>query len=92
MHIIRVIDKKNKREFLEVPKILYKNDQPTGGVGFFECINDKKAASLLFDTARDWLKTKGMEAAEWVIKKPGYRYEHFVWERLEEQLSDFVEV
>jgi GNAT superfamily N-acetyltransferase len=217
MDIIRVIDKKHKREFLEVPKILYKyddvwvcpldihindifdpgknvfykhgeaerwilkdekgtlagriaafidnntalkNDQPTGGVGFFECINDKQAAFLLFDTAREWLKTKGMEAmdgpinfgetdkywgllvdgfthpsfeisynhkycqdlfesygfktyykqegfhldltkklperilkiAEWVINKPGYRYEHFVWERLEEQLPDFVEV
>ena len=217
MDIIRVIDKKHKPEFLEVPKILYKdddvwvcpldihindifdpgknvfykhgeaerwilkdekgtlagriaafidnntalkNDQPTGGVGFFECINDKQAAFLLFDTAREWLKTKGMEAmdgpinfgetdkywgllvdgfthpsfeisynhkyyqdlfesygfrtyykqegfhldltkklperimkiADWVINKPGYRYEHFVWERLEEQLPDFVEV
>ena len=217
MNIIRVIDKKHKREFLDVPKILYKdddiwvcpldihindifdpgenvfykhgeaehwilkdekgtlagriaafidkntafkNDQPTGGVGFFECINDKRSAFLLFDTAREWLKTKGMEAmdgpinfgesdkywgllvdgfthpsfeipynhkyyqdlfesygfrtyykqvgfhldltkqlperimkiAEWVINKPGYRYEHFVWERLEEQLPDFVEV
>ena len=217
MDIIRVIDKKHKREFLEVSKILYKdddvwvcpldihindifdpgknvfykhgeaerwilkdekgtlagriaafidkntalkNDQPTGGVGFFECINDKQAAFLLFDTAREWLKTKGMEAmdgpinfgetdkywgllvdgfthpsfeisynhkyyqdlfesygfktyykqegfhldltkklperimkiADWVINKPGYRYEHFVWERLEEQLPDFVEV
>jgi hypothetical protein len=217
MNIIKVSDKKHKREFLEVPKILYKNDdtwvcpldihinaifdpeknvyyrhgeterwilkddkdkligriaafidrntaykndQPTGGMGFFECINDKKAAFLLFDTARDWLKQRGMEAmdgpvnfgetdkywgllvdgfthpsfeisynhkyyqdlfesygfktyykqegfhldltkklpekiikiAEWVIKKPGYRYEHFIWNRLEEQLPDFVEV
>jgi GNAT superfamily N-acetyltransferase len=217
MRIIQVSDIKHKREFLEVPKILYKdddtwvcpldnhisaifdpdknifykhgeakrwilkderanltgriaafidrntalkNDQPTGGIGFFECINDKKAAFLLFDTARDWLKSKGMEAmdgpinfgetdkywgllvdgfthpsfeisynhkyyrdlfesygfrtyykqegfhldltkklperivkiAEWVINKPGYRYEHFIWERLEEQLPDFVEV
>jgi GNAT superfamily N-acetyltransferase len=217
MDIIRVINKKHKREFLEVPKILYKddniwvcpldihindifdpgknvfykhgeaerwilkdekgtlvgriaafidkntafkNDQPTGGAGFFECINDKQSAFLLFDTAREWLKTKGMEAmdgpinfgetdkywgllvdgfthpsfeisynqkyyqdlfesygfktyykqegfhldltkklperimkiADWVINKPGYRYEHFVWERLEEQLPDFVEV
>jgi GNAT superfamily N-acetyltransferase len=138
----------------------HKNDQPTGGTGFFECINDKQAAFLLFDTAKDWLKSKGMEAmdgpinfgetdkywgllvegfthpsfeisynhkyyqdlfesygfkvyykqegfhldltkklperimklAEWVIQKPGYRYEHFVWERLEEQLKDFAEV
>ena len=39
-------------------------DQPTGGTGFFECINDKQAAFLLFDTARDWLKTRGMEAMD----------------------------
>ena len=217
MNVIKVSDKKHQREFLEVPRILYKdddtwvcpldihinaifdprknifykhgeaerwilkdekghlagrvaafidkntafkNDQPTGGMGFFECINDKQAAFLLFDTARDWLKAKGMEAmdgpinfgetdkywgllvdgfthpsfeisynhryyqdlfesygfmtyykqegfhldltkklperimkiAEWVVNKPGYRYEHFVWERLEEQLKDFTEV
>lgn len=42
----------------------HKNPQPTGGIGFFECINDQKAAFLLFDTARDWLKSKGMEAMD----------------------------
>ena len=121
MNIIRVTEKRHRKEFLEVPKILYnnnetwvcpldvhinaifdpqknifykhgdaerwimkddkgnlagrvaafidkntayKNDQPTGGMGFFECINDKHAAFLLFDTARDWLKSKGMEAMD----------------------------
>ncbi len=39
-------------------------DQPTGGIGFFECIQDEKAAFLLFDTAVAWLKEKGMEAAD----------------------------
>ena len=217
MNLIKVTDKKHRQEFLEVPKILYKNDpiwvcpldihindifnpgknvyykhgeaerwilkddngnligriaafidyntshkndQPTGGMGFFECINDKQAAFLLFDTARDWLKSKGMEAmdgpinfgetdkywgllvegfthpsyeisynhkyyqdlfesygfkiyfkqegfhldltkklperilklADWVIHKPGYRYEHLRWEKLEEQIRDFAEV
>ena len=42
----------------------FKQDQPTGGMGFFECINDKQAAFLLFDTAREWLKSKGMEAMD----------------------------
>ncbi|NOX85844.1 MAG: hypothetical protein GXO86_07765 [Chlorobi bacterium] len=41
-----------------------KNDQPTGGIGFFECINDQQAANLLFDTSREWLKNKGMEAMD----------------------------
>jgi hypothetical protein len=39
-------------------------DQPTGGIGFFECIDDNQASSLLFDTAKEWLKEKGMEAMD----------------------------
>lgn len=39
-------------------------DQPTGGTGFFECINDREAAFLLFDTAREWLREQGMEAMD----------------------------
>lgn len=42
----------------------FKNDQPTGGVGFFECIDNQEAANLLFDTARGWLAAKGMEAMD----------------------------
>lgn len=40
------------------------NDQPTGGMGFFECIQDAQAAFMLFDQCRDWLKSKGMEAMD----------------------------
>jgi GNAT superfamily N-acetyltransferase len=45
-------------------KSLGTTDQPTGGIGFFECINDQEAAVLLFDTARDWLAERGMEAMD----------------------------
>lgn len=41
-----------------------KEKQPTGGVGFFECIQDQKAGFLLFDTAKAWLQTEGMEAMD----------------------------
>ena len=41
-----------------------KYDQPTGGMGFFECIHDQEAANLLFDTSREWLKERGMEAMD----------------------------
>ena len=41
-----------------------KQDQATGGTGFFECINNQDAATMLFDTARDWLKQQGMEAMD----------------------------
>jgi hypothetical protein len=40
------------------------NEQPTGGMGFFECINDKDAAFLLFDTCKAWLQENGMEAMD----------------------------
>lgn len=40
------------------------NDQPTGGMGFFECINDQAAAFLLFDQCKQWLQSKGMEAMD----------------------------
>lgn len=39
-------------------------DQPTGGVGFFECINDQEVANALFDGAKEWLKAEGMEAMD----------------------------
>lgn len=121
MKIIEVNDKKSAKEFLDVPKILYKNDpnwvcpldieienifnpqknscfkngdakrwvlkdekgnligriaafyniekayknpQPTGGIGFFECINNQEAANLLFDTAKEWLEKHGMQAMD----------------------------
>lgn len=42
----------------------WKEKQPTGGMGFFECIEDQAAAFLLMDTAKEWLKTQGMEAMD----------------------------
>ncbi len=38
--------------------------QPTGGIGFFEVIEDEKAAFMLFNTAIEWLKDNGMEAVD----------------------------
>jgi len=137
-----------------------KNDQPTGGCGFFECIDDQQAANLLFDTAKAWLAAKGMQAmdgpvnfgeterywgllvggftqpayevnynppyyqklfenygfqvyfrqegfhhdptvdmperfwkiAQWVAKKPGYRFTHFSYKELEKYVQDFTKV
>jgi hypothetical protein len=121
MKIIRVTNRKTRKKFLDVARVVYKNDntwvcpfdneieaifdpgknpyfkhgeaerwvledekknligrvaafidknlafsyeQPTGGMGFFECINNKPSAFLLFETAKEWLKTKGMEAMD----------------------------
>lgn len=40
------------------------NSQPTGGMGFFDCIQDQKAAFMLFDECKKWLQAKGMEAMD----------------------------
>lgn len=45
----------------------YKNkgdEVPVGGIGFFDCINNQEAASLLFDTAKAWLAQQGMLAMD----------------------------
>ncbi len=40
------------------------NSQATGGIGYFEVIESREAAFALFDAARNWLKSKGMEAMD----------------------------
>jgi hypothetical protein len=121
MKVVEVKTKKDIREFIDFPKILYKNDpcwicqlddglesvfdpaknhtfkhgeavrwilrddndrtigriaafidnvrssanrQPTGGLGFFEVIENKEAAFCLFNTAMEWLSLRGMEAMD----------------------------
>jgi len=39
----------------------YHNDK-VGFFGFFECINDQEVANKLFDAAKEWLKSKGLNA------------------------------
>lgn len=38
--------------------------EQAGYIGFFECFDHFEAASLLFDTARDWLKSEGFIAMD----------------------------
>lgn len=40
------------------------NRQKTGGMGFFEVIEDKDAAFFLFDTAKKWLSARGIEVMD----------------------------
>lgn len=39
-------------------------EQPTGGMGFFECVDDQAAANKLFDTCKEWLAARGMKAMD----------------------------
>ncbi|REC78030.1 hypothetical protein DRF60_10225 [Chryseobacterium elymi] len=43
---------------------LYEQKQPTGGIGFFDCINDQKTADFIFDHCKNWLQKRGMEAMD----------------------------
>ncbi|TAH09466.1 MAG: hypothetical protein EAZ12_06540 [Sphingobacteriia bacterium] len=36
----------------------------TGGIGFFDCIDDQATANVLFDTAKKWFQEMGMEAMD----------------------------
>ncbi len=41
-----------------------KYDPPTGGLGFFDCVNDQEAANILFDACGSWLHDEGMGAMD----------------------------
>lgn len=42
----------------------YRNEQPTGGFGFFDCINNQPTADFIFDFCRNWHQQRGMEAMD----------------------------
>lgn len=42
----------------------YRQKQPTGGIGFFDCIDDQPTANFIFDFAKSKLQEKGMEAMD----------------------------
>lgn len=46
------------------PQIAFTEKQPTGGVGFFESINNQETANFIFDTAKEWLTEQGIEAMD----------------------------
>jgi hypothetical protein len=50
--------------FINQKTISKGNEQPTGGMGFFECIESKEAAFILFDACKKWLIERGMEAMD----------------------------
>ena len=45
-------------------RVAHTFEQPTGGMGFFECIEDKQAAITLFDACKNWLAGKSMKAMD----------------------------
>src|SRR5690606_1424076 len=68
---IRWILKNDKNEtigrvaaFINQKTVHKHNDQPTGGMGFVECIDDKEAAFVLLDACKNWLQERGMEAMD----------------------------
>ncbi len=42
----------------------YLQQQPTGGIGFFDCINDQETANFIFDFCKNRLQERGMEAMD----------------------------
>ncbi|TAF67354.1 MAG: hypothetical protein EAZ55_03290 [Cytophagales bacterium] len=48
-------------------KISDKEKQPTGGIGFFECIDNQEAANVLLEACKNWLTQKGMQAMDGIV-------------------------
>ncbi|MFN5317954.1 MAG: hypothetical protein ACK5CY_03850 [Bacteroidia bacterium] len=46
------------------PKTVKSGIHPVGGMGFFECIDDKNAAFMLMDACRNWLIAEGMKGMD----------------------------
>tara|TARA_Y100000589_G_scaffold328039_1_gene371223 strand:+ start:45352 stop:46512 length:1161 start_codon:yes stop_codon:yes gene_type:complete len=67
------------------PKYSKQFKHNTGGLGFFECINDYDAAKLLFDTAINWLKEHDMEVADGPIN---FGEKNMFWGLLVENFTD----
>lgn len=59
--------------------------QPTGGMGFFECVDDRDAAFLLFDTSADWLREKGIKAMDGPIN---FGEKNMFWGLLTQNFTD----
>jgi GNAT superfamily N-acetyltransferase len=46
------------------PNTATQNEQPTGGMGFFECVDNQVVAFAMFDKCKTWLQEQGMEAMD----------------------------
>jgi GNAT superfamily N-acetyltransferase len=46
------------------PRVLNTTDQPTGGMGFFDCIDNSEAANILLNACKNWLQQQGAEAMD----------------------------
>ena len=42
----------------------YEQKLKTGGIGFFDCIDDQETANFIFDFSKNWLMERGKEAMD----------------------------
>lgn len=42
----------------------YRQEQPTGGIGFFDCIDDQEVANIMFDFSKTWLEKRDIQAMD----------------------------
>ncbi|MGL4364145.1 MAG: hypothetical protein ACRCSB_02950 [Bacteroidales bacterium] len=56
------------------PETVHLNEQLTGGIGFFESINNQEVAFLLFDACKQWLEVRNIEAMDGPINFGSRQY------------------
>ena len=61
------------------------NDSKNGGIGFFECINDEKAAFSLFNRAKEWLEKSGADLMDGPIN---FGEKNLFWGLLVDNFTD----
>ena len=83
--IIRWILKENNTTIGRVAAFINYEEVTNGGIGFFECTNNQKAATILFDTAKDWLTKQGAELMDGSIN---FGEKNMFWGVLTENFTD----
>lgn len=83
--IIRWILKDNNQTIGRVAAFINYEELSNGGIGFFECINNQKAANKLFDTSKDWLAQQGAELMDGSIN---FGEKNMFWGVLTENFTD----
>lgn len=83
--IIRWILTENNVTIGRIAAFINYKEVTNGGIGFFECINNQEAATILFDAAKDWLTKQGAEVMDGSIN---FGEKNMFWGVLTENFTD----
>jgi len=84
--IIRwILTDKDNNTIGRIAAFISRKEKESGGIGFFECIENKDAAFLLFNTAKEWLEKKD---AKWMDGPINFGEKNMFWGLLVKNFTD----